>query len=73
VTDSQRRPGNGGSMLPPARLTFACELDRARLADLFADSSVIDDLLALNGAIVKTCGTRSLGCFGLGLTARSLG
>ena len=55
MTDSQRRPGNGGSILPPARLTFACELDRARLADLFADSSVIDDLLALNARVALMC------------------
>jgi hypothetical protein len=55
VTDPQQRPGNGVPMLPSARLTFACELDRARLADLFADSSVIDDLLALNARVALMC------------------
>jgi hypothetical protein len=37
VTDPQERPGQGGLTLLPPRLTFACELDRARLAELFAD------------------------------------
>jgi hypothetical protein len=32
---------------PPPRLTFACELDPARLMALFADGAVTDDLLAL--------------------------
>jgi hypothetical protein len=32
-------------------LTFACELDPARLAALFADSSVIEDLLALRARV----------------------
>ncbi|MBV9094601.1 MAG: hypothetical protein JO132_12110 [Streptosporangiaceae bacterium] len=32
-------------------LTFACELDPARLAGLFADSSVIEDLLALGARV----------------------
>jgi hypothetical protein len=55
VTDPQERPGKGGLILPPARLTFACELDRARLADLFADPSVIDDLLAINARVALMC------------------
>jgi hypothetical protein len=55
VTDPQERPGKDGLMLPPARLTFACELDRARLAGLFADPSVIDDLLALNARVALMC------------------
>ena len=33
--------------LPPPRLTFACELDPARLMALFADGAVTDDLLAV--------------------------
>jgi hypothetical protein len=32
------------------RLTFACELDRARLATLLADGAVINDLRALGPA-----------------------
>jgi hypothetical protein len=32
-------------------LTFACELDPARLAALFAGSSVIEDLLALRARV----------------------
>ena len=55
MTDPQERRGTGGLMLPPARLTFACELDRAQLADLFADSSVIDDLRALNARVALMC------------------
>jgi hypothetical protein len=38
-------------MLPAPRLSFACELDPARLADLFTDAAVIDDLLALLGRV----------------------
>jgi hypothetical protein len=41
--------------LPPPQLTFACELDPARLAELFADSSVIDDLLALDARVALMC------------------
>jgi hypothetical protein len=37
------------------RLTFACELDPAQLADLFADSSVIDDLRALGARVALMC------------------
>jgi hypothetical protein len=55
VTDPQERPGRGGLTLPPPRLTFACELDHARLADLFADPTVIDDLLALNARVALMC------------------
>jgi hypothetical protein len=42
-------------MLPPPRLTFACELDPDRLAALFADSRVIDDLLALGARVALMC------------------
>jgi hypothetical protein len=45
----------GEIMLPPPQLTFACELDAARLAELFADSSVIDDLLALKARVALMC------------------
>jgi hypothetical protein len=45
----------GEIMLPPPQLTFACELDAARLAGLFADSSVIDDLLALKARVALMC------------------
>jgi hypothetical protein len=37
------------------QLTFACEMDPARLAALLADSSVIDDLLALGARVALTC------------------
>ena len=36
----------------PVRLTFACELGRDRLADLFSDPSVVDDLQALGAGVV---------------------
>jgi len=39
------------SSFPQPELTFACELDAARLAALFADSSVIEDLLALRARV----------------------
>jgi hypothetical protein len=55
VTDPQERPGQGGLTLPPARLTFACELDRARLAELFSDPVVVDDLLALKARVALMC------------------
>jgi hypothetical protein len=45
----------GEIMLQPPQLTFACELDPARLADLFADSAVIDDLLALDARVALMC------------------
>jgi hypothetical protein len=41
--------------LQPPRLTFACELDPARLADLFADPQVIGDLLALGARVALMC------------------
>ena len=45
-----------GEMTPaPPRLTFACELDPARLADLFADPAVIDELLALDARVALMC------------------
>lgn len=44
-----------GIMPRPARLMFACELDPARLTGLFADSPVIDDLLALGARIALMC------------------
>jgi hypothetical protein len=48
--------GARGAMTPqPPRLTFACELDRARLADLFADPEVIGDLLALGARVALMC------------------
>jgi hypothetical protein len=34
------------------RLTFACELDRARLTVLFSDASVIEDLKALGAHVI---------------------
>ena len=37
------------------RLTFACELDPGRLADLFAGSAVLDDLLSLGGRVALMC------------------
>jgi hypothetical protein len=42
-------------MSPPPQLTFACELDPARLAELFADSAVVDDLLALKARVALMC------------------
>jgi hypothetical protein len=45
----------GDTTSPPPRLTFACELDHARLAELFADGSVIDDLLALDARVALMC------------------
>jgi hypothetical protein len=42
-------------MPAPPQLTFACELDRARLAELFADRPVIDDLLALKARVALMC------------------
>ena len=48
--------GVGGELtVPPPLLTFACELDPARLADLFADSAVVDDLLALDARVALMC------------------
>jgi hypothetical protein len=45
--------GEMTSALP--RLTFACELHPDRLAELFADSAVIDDLLALAARVALMC------------------
>jgi hypothetical protein len=45
----------GEHILQPPQLTFACELDATRLAHLFADSSVIDDLLALGARVALMC------------------
>jgi hypothetical protein len=45
----------GGLTLPPPQLTFACELDHARLAGLVADPQVIDDLLALGARVALMC------------------
>jgi hypothetical protein len=54
--DLQRRGlGAGGLMFPAPRLSFACELDPARLAELFADAAVIDDLLALEARVALMC------------------
>jgi len=51
--------GKGGErrelMFPPPQLTFACELRSVRLADLFADSAVIDDLRALDARVALMC------------------
>jgi hypothetical protein len=45
-----------GEMTSPLpRLTFACELDPDRLAELFADPVVIDDLLALGARVALMC------------------
>jgi hypothetical protein len=43
------------STLPPPQLTFACELDPARLVELFADPQVIDDLQALKARVALMC------------------
>ena len=40
---------------PPPQLTFACELDPARLEGLFADPSVTGDLLALGARVALMC------------------
>ena len=37
--------------MPPPRLTFACELDPARLTALFSDAAVIADLQALGAHV----------------------
>jgi hypothetical protein len=42
-------------MFPAPRLSFACELDPARLVELFADAAVIDDLLALDAQMALMC------------------
>jgi hypothetical protein len=56
VTAHNGEAGAGGEiMLQPPQLTFACELDAARLAELFADFPVIDDLLALKGRVALMC------------------
>jgi hypothetical protein len=41
--------------LQPHELTCACELDPGRLADLFADSAVVEDLLALRARVALMC------------------
>jgi hypothetical protein len=38
-------------MAAPLRLTFACELDPARLTALFADDAVLADLQALGACV----------------------
>lgn len=43
--------GAGGAVMPAPRLTFACELDPARLTALFSDAAVIDDLRALGARL----------------------
>ena len=45
----------GQMALQPPQLTFACELDPARLAGLFADLAVIDDLLTLRARVALMC------------------
>jgi hypothetical protein len=42
-------------MFAAPRLSFACELDPARLAELFADAAVVDDLLALKARVALMC------------------
>lgn len=37
---------------PPARLSFACELGRRRLVEVFSDGSVIEDLKAMGARVV---------------------
>jgi len=41
--------------LRPPQLTFACELDQARLAELFADPAVVGALLALKARVALMC------------------
>ena len=48
-------PGAGELVFPAPRLSFACELDPARLVELFADAAVIDDLLALDARVALMC------------------
>jgi hypothetical protein len=55
VTDPAAAPPGVGAVTLPPRLTFACELDSARLTDLFADRSVIEDLLALGARVALMC------------------
>jgi hypothetical protein len=55
VTAHSGAGARGELTLQPPRLTFACELDPAQLADLFADSAVIDDLLALGARVALMC------------------
>jgi hypothetical protein len=55
VTAHSGAGARGELTLQPPRLTFACELDPARLAGLFADSAVIDDLLALGARVALMC------------------
>jgi hypothetical protein len=55
MTDNGVAPGPGELMFPAPRLSFACELDPARLVELFADAAVIDDLLALDARVALMC------------------
>jgi hypothetical protein len=45
----------GEIMLQPPQLSFACELDPARLVNLFADPQVVDDLLELQARVALMC------------------
>jgi hypothetical protein len=45
----------GGLTLRAPQLAFACELDPVRLAELFSDPVVVDDLLALNARVALMC------------------
>jgi len=45
------RADQGSIAMQPPRLTFACELDRARLTELFADGSVLADLRTLRARV----------------------
>jgi hypothetical protein len=55
VTAHSGARAQGEVTLQPPRLTFACELDPARLAVLFDDFAVIDDLLALGARVALMC------------------
>src|SRR5215208_1085978 len=48
---SHHRADQGSIAMQPPRLTFACELDRARLTELFADGSVLADLRTLRARV----------------------
>ena len=45
----------GGLTLRPPQLAFACELDPVRLAELFSDPRVVNDLLALKARVALMC------------------
>ena len=56
VTAQDGDAGQQGELtVSPPQLTFACELDPARLEGLFADPSVTGDLLALGARVALMC------------------